>query len=195
MLARFYFILILALVFSSCKKKPETHVVLYNVDSLLGIQVSLLSELKTVTHKRAILDGKENVTKLQLKDKPAWENELAIFHEIDLVNKPVNRAYYQIEDGIRDTKSNLIIRSISTTEDLPVKSLRVYYHGVPKNIKRLEAYVQQTNSLFSSSKLLTLGFEDINSQTTLTYFSIKGGQKMFMDDSVQYHLEGSVVIP
>ena len=196
MLSRIYFILIFIFIFSSCKKKPEHRVVFYNIDSLITAQVKLLSSQKTSTQKTSTLDGKQSLSTLQLKDTLSWENELSVFREIDMVNKPINRDAYKLSDGISDTKSNLTIKSVGTTKaELPVEYLLLYYHQLPQKVKRIEAHFRETNSLYSSSRYMTLEFQEINNAPMLTYYSIRGGQKMFMGDSVQYTIQGSITIP
>lgn len=185
-------LLVLALV--SCEKKPEAITALYNVDSLLQAQTVWLSRIKTSTKKVAILDGKESASTLQGMDTTAWKSELEIFRFLDLINKPINRKAYQVEQNIPDTRSNLLIKSITTAEELPVRSLKIYYHQTLQKTKRIEAQFHETNTLYSSSRFMTLEFHEINEKSTLAAYSVSGGQKMFMGDSVEFSIQGTVTV-
>ncbi|HEY3402096.1 MAG TPA: hypothetical protein VGK59_01850 [Ohtaekwangia sp.] len=146
--------------------------------------------------KTAVLDGKQSLSTLELKDSLGWENELAVFREIDMINKPINRYEYVMKDGIPDTKSNLSIKSVTTTDTkLPVEYIQLFYHQVPQKIKRIEAHFRESNSLYTSSRYLTLEFQEIHEEPILTHYTIRGGQKMFMSDSVQYTIQASITIP
>lgn len=196
MFSRIYLILIPVVVLVSCKKKPEHQEAFYNVDSLINAQVKLLSARKTSMKKTAVLDGKQSLSTLELKDSLGWENELAVFREIDMINKPINRYEYVMKDGIPDTKSNLSIKSVTTTDTkLPVEYIQLFYHQVPQKIKRIEAHFRESNSLYTSSRYLTLEFQEIHEEPILTHYTIRGGQKMFMSDSVQYTIQASITIP
>lgn len=185
-------VLLLALV--SCEKKPDAIAALYDVDSLLQAQTDWLSKMKTSTKKVATLDGKENTSTLQGMGTTGWKSELEIFRDLDLINKPINRKAYQVEQNIPDTRSNLLIKSITTVEELPVRSLKIYYHQTLQKIKRIEAQFQEANTLYSSSRFMTLEFHEINDKATLAAYSVSGGQKMFMGDSVQFSIQGTVTV-
>lgn len=185
-------VLLFALV--SCEKKPDAIAALYDVDSLLQAQTDWLSKIKTSTKKVATLDGKENTSTLQGMDTTGWKSELEIFRDLDLINKPINRKAYQVEQNIPDTRSNLLIKSITTAEELPVRSLKIYYHQTLQKIKRIEAQFQEANTLYSSSRFMTLEFHEINDKATLAAYSVSGGQKMFMGDSVQFSIQGTVTV-
>jgi len=122
-----------------------------------------------------------------------WKNELAIFSELDVINKPINKGAYTI-GNYADKKSNLSVKSFNTTEDLPVKYLRVFYQQSPGRIRKIEAQYNEANLLYSSTRFLTMEFEDIFNKTVVTSYSINGGQKMFLDDSVQYIVGATIIL-
>jgi hypothetical protein len=78
---------------------------------------------------------------------------------------------------------------------LPVTSLRIYYRDVLRNIRRIEAEVREKNSLFKSSRQFTLEFQEINGTIVLTSYSITGGQKMYLGDTVRYSVKGDITLP
>lgn len=166
---------------------------LYPVDSLLHAQATYLSEKNATLNKVVVLDGKQEEIALAPKDIQAWRNELDIFTALDVINKPINRSYYSIED-ISDSRSNLKVKSFTTKEDLPVRYIRIFYYQKPNRLRRLEAQFKESNSLYNSSRDLSMDFQQFGDTIVLTSYSITGGQKMLLDDSVQYRINGSLSV-
>jgi hypothetical protein len=73
--------------------------------------------------------------------------------------------------------------------------LKIFYLDVPSKIRRIEALYQEENSLLKGSRFLVMEFEEINNNLVLTSFSIEGGQKMFLGDSVKFSVKGTVTLP
>ena len=188
----FIFLAFFSTLFLSCSNEKQKAVSLYNVDSLINTQIRYLLDHKATVNKKAILNGTEEVATTN-PDSAAWSEELAIFFELGVVNKPIHRATYKIET-LADVKSNLLVKSFTTTEDLPVKFLKVYYHDSMDQLRKIEAQYDEANGLYSSKRFLTMEFEKIYEQTILTSYSIAGGQKMFLDDSVQYTIRASIAL-
>jgi hypothetical protein len=183
-------ILIGSLVSCSDGKKTKA---LYPVDSLLQAQANYLSARKAHLNKIVLLDGKEEEISLAPKDIIAWRNELEIFTALDVINKPINRSYYSIED-LSDSRSNLKVKAFTTTEDLPVRYIKIYYYQSPNKLRRLEAQFKESNSLYTSLRDLTMDFQQFGDTIVLTSYNIVGGQKMLLDDTVQYHITGSLAL-
>ena len=176
---------------SGCGGENQTTASLYDIDSVIQHQVSYFMNKGAEIRKKAVLNGVEKVTVLAPKDSLDWEEELAIFLELDIINRPINRNLYKVED-ISDTESNLRIKSFSATEELPVRYLKVYYFKTMDRIRKIEAEYNARNSLYKSTRLLTLEFEEIGGKSRLTSYAVDGGQKMFLDDSVQYTIDAAI---
>ena len=179
--------------FFSCSSEKQKTANLYNVDSLINTQINYLLGHKAAVNKHAKLNGTEEITTTNPKDTAAWNEELAIFFELGVVNKPIHRGTYTIEN-FADVKSNLSVKSFTTTEDLPVKFLKVYYQDSMAQLRKIEAQYDEANALYSSKRFLTMEFENIYDKTMLTSYSIAGGQKMFLDDSVQYTIRANIAL-
>jgi hypothetical protein len=164
---------------------------LYNVDSVINTQVGYLVEHGASIQKKAILNGVETITKGTPTDSISWQKELSIFLELDVVNKPINKGEYEVQQHA-DSRSNLKVKSFSTTEDLPVRFLKVYYRKSLTDLRKIEAQYREANSLYSSARLLTMEFENIHNKAILSSYRIEGGQKMFLDDSVQYTIAATI---
>lgn len=179
-----------ALSLTGCQQNTNT-TRLYNIDSLLTEQVVLLSEKKSTLNKQALLGNKQDVMEY-VPDSVGWSRELDIFRQLDAMNKPINRSKYLIDDGLYDPGSNLTVKAFTSLEPLPVRSLRVFYDSDIAMPRKIEGVYSEENSLFESSKSLLLEFQQINNKTVLTSYSIEGGQKMILSDSVAYSVKGKI---
>ena len=185
----------------SCQTGKKKAVALYNADSLITTQVAYLSEHKARLHKITKLGSKDSESVTIPESVKGWENELDIFRQLESVNKPVNRRLYVVERS-SDVKSNLEIKSFigkpepgEKAVEMPVKYLKVFYQNTPDNIRKIEAQYDESNTLYTGSRFLKMEFQQVYNKTVLTSYSITGGQKMFMGDSVSYDISAFVTIP
>lgn len=157
--------------------------------------------LKASVKKVGNLNDENGDADLPILDSLAWENELIIFRGLEAINKPIYKNIYAVEDGLPDRTSNLQVKWIAYKKDLsekeipPVKYLKIFYQGSLHNVRKIEAQVDETNALYKSSRLLTLEFQDIQNHVVLTSYTIEGGQKMFLGDTVAYVIKGVVTFP
>lgn len=177
-------------VLSSCNQGTQTSK-LYNIDSLLSQQVQLLAAGKPKLQKHAVL-GNNNDTLTYVPDSAAWSRELEIFRQLEAMNKPVNRPNYLVDDNLYDPGSNLTVKAFTALEPLPVRSVRVFYDTDIQKPRKIEAIYDEENTLYKSSKNLVLEFQQINNKTLLTSYSIDGGQKMILSDSVTFSVKGRI---
>ena len=183
----------IAFLLFSCGKEPETKS-LYNIDSLVNAQVSFLQSRDARLHKIAFISGQRDERFFSPSDSAAWSMELDIFRKLDLINKPVNQGSYIVDDGLYDPSSNLTVKAISAVENLPVKYVRIFYQEHLHKPRKIEALYDDQNALYKSGRVLTMGFQQINNKCVLTSYSVKGGQKMFIGDSVAFLVEGKIMI-
>ena len=183
------------MLFSSCNEKKEAKANYYPIDSLVNAQAKLLTQVGAVLKKQAEINGEEENNQFTPKDTTAWMNELEIFSELATINKPINNGSYTSERGIKDTHSNLTISSFTTTLDLPVSYLKLFYLDVPQKLRRVEALYQEKTSLMNGSRLLVMEFQEIQNKIVLISYSIEGGQKMFLGDAIQFSIKGSITLP
>lgn len=183
----------IALFFSCCSSKEEYRPNLYAIDSLVRAQAKYLSENKATLTKVTRLGDVHGKVSVTPKDTSAWKKELEIFSTLDIINKPVNKDLYHIE-VVADEKSNLSVKAFTTQEQLPVTYLKVYYHRSPDRIRKIEAQYNESNSLYKSARSLTMEFQQVENSAVLTSYSITGGQKMFLGDSVEYNIIGYLSI-
>lgn len=180
------------LVLISCSQQKEKQVIYYPVDSLLNAQVNYLTDAKAKLTKDAEINGLQESTSFTPADATGWQHELDIFFALNTLNKPINLGSYTVTKDQPDSTSNLLIQSFSTTKDLPVKYVNIYYLDNPSDIKKIEALYSEKTSLLKESRLLTLEFKEVNNKNILNSYSIQGGQKMFLGDSVQFSIRGTI---
>jgi len=184
----------LIILLASCQKKTENQSRFYNIDSLVEAQVKLLSAVPS-TLTREIRLGDKVVTKvLSYRDTAAWMEELDEFKQLRVINKPTYAGAFRIEGELNDPGSNLKIKALTNTRDLPIKYFKIYYQERPYRTRKIEALYNEENSLYESSRILTMEFRDVYNKTVLVSYSIEGGQKMFLGDSIDFSIRGKIQI-
>jgi len=193
-LVTFFVYLSLFLVLFSCDSKKERTNSYYPLDSLIQAQVKYLTESKALLTKKAEINGVEETNTFTPKDSSGWAHELDIFAELNVINSPVNKGNYKVEDGVRDSTSNLSIQLITAKQASPIVYLKIFYLQSLSKIRRVEALYKEENSLLKGSRLLILEFQEINNKTVLVSYSIEGSQQMFLGDAVQFVVKGTIAI-
>lgn len=192
---RILFILLTIVALSSCGHKRSDPKYYYAMDSILNKQTKFLANSKAKLTKKASIDGENETKSYTPKSDTAWAYELDIFAELNDINKPANAGKYRTEEGVKDMNSNLLIYTIESTEKLPVVFLKVYYLDNLSNIRRIEGLYREESSLLKNSRQLSMEFQNINNKIVLTSYSMQGGQKMLLGDSVQFSVHGTITLP
>lgn len=184
-----------SVLLTSCENKQRSTRLYYSLDSLLNDQVQYLSQSNATLLKRASLDGKEETKSFVPRDTSAWKYEFDVFTQLNDINKPANMGKYRTARAVKDVASNLLIYTIESTEKLPVSFLKVYYLDNLSNIRKIEGSYREESSLLTSSRHLSMEFQNINNKIVLTSYSMEGGQKMLIGDSVQFSVHGMITLP
>jgi hypothetical protein len=161
---------------------------------LISEQVRHLAEIRAGLFKEALMGGEADTVRYVPGDTVAWLNELGIFRKLDIINKPVNKGSYLVSDGLLDPGSNLTVKAFTSLKKLPVVYLRIYYQGSIDKPRKIEALYDEANALYSSARLLSMHFEQIEKRTVLTGYAIKGGQKLIFGDSVAFYISGKILV-
>lgn len=178
----------------SCETKKAVQHNYYPIDSLIGAQIQFLTESKAQLTKKAEINGAEETTTFATRDSLAWAHELDIFSELNSINDPVNSGNYNVQNGLRDSTSNLSIKMITAKSALPVVYVKVFYLESLSKIRRVEALYKEENSLLKGTRQLILEFQEINNKTALVSYSVEGSQQMFLGDAVQFVIRGTIAI-
>jgi hypothetical protein len=187
------FCLLIAFVSVSCGSDETTVALFYPVDSLLDNQVRQLTRSRATLSKIARMGQEESAAEYIPADTTGWQKELEVFYQINAINKPVNKSSYSIENR-RDESTGLQLKTFYSSEEVPVRMLKVYFRDTPLLPDMIEASVTEVNSMFKGTRNLQLKFAQENDNIVLTGYTIDGGQKMFLADSVRYNIKGSVTI-
>jgi len=172
----------------SCERQEVNNADYFNVNELLDQQIALLSNSKTVVNKEANIDSLQEQSTF-VPDSLGWANELEVFRYLEVINKPIYQGLYEQVDQ-KDEHSNLKVRVLKAKADVPVREFKIYYQDTFDHLKKIEAEIEEKNSLYYSSRKLSLQFDDM----LLSKYRISGVQKMIMRDSVRYSIESKVLI-
>lgn len=185
------FSIVFCLLLAGCRNNPvDQNEAVFAIDSILTNQSKTLLHLKASVSKEVEMNGMEK-TVFTPKDSLGWANELQIFQQLASINKPINQGVYQ-ETVLADPSSNLTIRRLKTDKELPLKELKIYYLDSPEKIRKVEGYISEENSLYSSARVLSLHFSEVYNKTLLTSYSVIGGQHMILGDTVQFNIQSTI---
>lgn len=179
----------------SCENRAGDNSYYYPVDSLLKDQSKFLSSSKARLTKEAFIDGETESKTYIPRNDTTWQFELDVFAQLNDINKPTNAGKYKADRAVKDVNSNLLIYTLESTEKLPVSFLKIYYLDNLSNIRKIEGVYHEESSLLSSARHLSMEFQNINNKIVLTSYSMKGGQKMLLGDSVQFSVHGTITLP
>jgi hypothetical protein len=186
-------VIVFALLLSACERKARQRTnVFYNFDSLLSTQVQLLVELQPSLEKEAVINDESEKATLRDLDSATWARELEIFRQLDLNQKTLNAIQYRGEHGLRDATSNLAIVQYTATRPLPLSYVRIYYQDTPEKIRRIEGEIFEKNRLYASGRFLTMEFTDVNGNSAVVGYEIRGAQKMILGDSMKFVIKGAL---
>jgi hypothetical protein len=173
----------------------------FAIDSLMDAQIRSLLKHNASVHKQTLLGEKEVPIDITPPDEQRWRDELDVFRDLNIINRHYGSNLYVVENHVQDEHSNLRIRSATLREGvdesaeggLRVRYLKIFYEGSYQNIRRLEARYAESNSMYDNDRFLTMVFNDVYQAPLLTEYSIEGGQKIVLGDSVNYRVRAQVL--
>ena len=186
-------LILLAVIVLSCKKNDNTVKSFYNLDSLIKAQVIYLAEKKPVLFKEALMDHKSDTAFLKNLDTTAWYKELEVFRQLDLNRKTFNMESYSTVQGMQDPYSNLLICEYKAKDKLAIRNVKIYYDGNLNNPKKIEGEYYDHNGLYANARNMVMELNTVRSTAVLTRYTITGGQKMILGDTVEFKITGTVI--
>ena len=162
----------------------------FDFDSLVQGQVQKIGLAKANLIKKTFLNGEKDSTTV-VPDTTQWKHELDAFQQLDIINKPLFKGMYHSKDQ-EDDHSNLLVRSYSTKMKSPVPEVKFFYLEGYKKLKRIESVFNESNVLYSTSRKLTLEFEEKEGEPIISRYRVQGFQKMILSDSVKFLIEGTL---
>ena len=135
--------------------------------------------------------GADDETHTMHQDSAGWAEVLQLFAQVD-INRPVLQGSYQVEDSV-DQQKNLPVRIYKSVEaQAEIPYVKVYYQDSLTNVRHIEAYFQEDNLLYSTSRKMDMDFVTEQNHPRLEQFKILGKQKMIFRDSVEYQTVGKL---
>jgi hypothetical protein len=164
----------------------------FDFDSLVQVQVRKIALGNARLLKNTSLNGKKDSSVL-IPDTTHWKHELDAFQQLDIINKPLFKGNYISKDQ-EDDHSNLLVRSYTSNMKSPVPEVNFFYQDGWK-LKRIESVFNESNVLYSTSRKLTLEFEEQQGLAMISRYRVQGFQKMILSDSVKFSIEGKLQYP
>lgn len=160
--------------------RPEEKLQAYfDLDSMLNAQVELLEAPGAHLQKEVVKDG-QSETQFFEPDAERWQEEFELFSEFNL-NKPHFVGAYAIN------KTGNTVQYIPVeSRDLPIWKFEITYQN--GQLKKLESGYVESKYIYSSSRDLTLSFND----GMLKTYQVDGKQNMILMDEVKYRISGTI---
>jgi hypothetical protein len=173
-------------ILTSCNRVNQQYDKAYfDFDSLINVQVKELIKSNVAISKISVINGKRDSSSF-VPDSLRLANELDVFRQLDLINKPLYRSSYLVNEGEKDSRSNLLIRSYTARSASPVPYVKFYYQSSSHDIKKMESFFREENALYNTSRTLTLLFDDSSGSPLLSGYQLSGSQKMILSDTVNF---------
>ncbi|MBS1507699.1 MAG: hypothetical protein JSS79_13745 [Bacteroidetes bacterium] len=188
---KLFFVAIAWLIMSCHQKNLVYDKPYFDFDSLVHSQISALKKIKLEIIKTTTLNGVRDST-VTIPDTNQWKHELAVFQQLDVINKPMYKGEYDVIKG-KDIHSNLMVltyRKKKSAIPSPVAEVRIYFLENIHKLRKIESSFTEKNLMYGTSRSLVLEFEDNESEPVLSHFKVKGVQKMILSDSVKLSVEG-----
>jgi hypothetical protein len=165
----------------------------FNLDSLVRNQIILLAKGDFEVRKTAYLNDAKD-SQILKPDSSGWARELKLFRDAD-INKPSLAGIYKILSGPGELTNNLKERDYLpiNPRETNIKYLKLFYVANPEDIRVIEAKITEENPLFDGETYLRMEFrQDGRGNLILQNYSLQGGQKMILLDSVSFSISGSI---
>ncbi len=164
-------------------------------DSLINNQIAQLAPVTNSIQKISSLDAAGDTATFKI-DSTLLSNEWDVFRQLDVINKPIFKENYKVEERA-DEKSNLTIRSYTfignTTLKSPVPFVRFYYQTKFSNLKRIESEYEEQDALYYTNRKLNLFFNQTSKSNLIHYYTIEGSQKMIFSKAINLSIKGTFV--
>lgn len=163
----------------------------FDIDSLVDNQLIYLNKAQATLTKTASIDGDSDTATFR-PDSTTWANELEVYRQLDLINKPVYAGAYEIEDGVKDVNSNLLVKSFKAKKSVPIRSFKLFYQGKPEKLRKIEAQLIEQNTLYYTARKFFIELDEVNGKLLLNKTRVEGVQKMILRDSVSFSVSSRV---
>lgn len=175
----------------ACESQPDHRKAYIDMDSLVSAQVAMLTASRGSLQKEASVNHQRS-SATSVPDSLGWADELAVFRQLDVINRPAYRNTYQVTDGGKDENSNLLVKAYTSAGNPPVAFLQLYYLKDLHHLKKITARYYETNQLFALERNLEMYFDDHSGAALLSGYRVQGQQKLILSDSVKYNIQSAI---
>lgn len=187
-------LLIIGIILWGCQNPSEKisgdRQTYFDLDSLVGAQISMLVAEQATLYKIAMLNSDRDSTRFS-PDSLGWSHELNLVRAANF-NKPVLWGLYEVETS-KEPGHNLTVRTYTGPKGVATPWLKLYYLDDLEHLKKIEGTHIHNNELLKSTRSFEVDFEDFDGRPKITHYQIKGAQKMIMQDSVNFIINGHII--
>lgn len=185
-------IAVFAMVFAvGCAPKPKEGKMLageyYALDQVIETEIKGLTSAKAGLYKQVELDKKKEEM-LLLPSQLKWENELALFKGINL-NKPAWQGFITTETT--QVAGGEMVVYTANKKDIPFRKVTMLFNN-NHTLDSLAVSVETENEITHTVRTLTAAWNSTNEVKHLKSYTIKGFQKVLLNDTLFYNVKGDV---
>ena len=166
----------------SATEEREKLSVYFGMEDLFTQQISILNDLQPRMFKKVVLDDKTEQMEIQ-PDSSQWAAEFEIFLESD-INKPSLVGAFD-----ENVSENKIVYSRKDQSSDGVKEIEVLYYSGTKIPLEIKINSSTKNSLYTSSRQLTVTFQNKRNAPLLSSYSITGNQTILSGKATTYQVK------
>lgn len=182
-------IFLVLLAFTACERPSPPaldgaagyNLTLYLQEQKARMQAKKPMVLKSVTTENQLTETVET-------DEINWEDELAVFEQLDL-RRPALEEYYIKQETTLDN-GDIAIEYKKREESEPLVQYLYLTLSPTRQLKHLNATLQDQNPLFYSRRFVELETEP--GTGNILGYSIKGVQKLIFSDSLHYSVDANL---
>jgi len=195
--AKFILTSLVLLGLVACKPEPKQGKLLggeyYALDQEIAQEIKVLDSLKAGIYKQVTVNGKQEEV-LLLPSNVKWENELALFKNIDL-NKPAWQGFISADTTKFKGKLAGITEVTYKTDrkEIPFKHIRMVFDQ-HNQLNILVVNIDKEDEITHSQRTLTAAWvsDSDTSKRHLMGYSVVGYQKTRLKDTLKLNIQGQV---
>lgn len=181
------YVLAVVILFGCKSEVKRSYQTLFNVDSLVEKQISLLEQVNAKGTKLVTVGASRDT--VEFSGIEQWKVELEVFKQLDMINRPANQDLYTV----RRDEPNMVV--IAPVKDTPKSIALTLTYDSADLLVGLDAEYNNHTAIFSTRSLMHMSFATVGSEQLLTSYRVSGGQKLMMGDSATFSLKAAVTIP
>jgi len=191
--AKFILTSLVVLGLVACKPEPKQGKLLggeyYALDQEIAQEIKVLDSLRAGIYKQVTVNGKQEEV-LLLPSNVKWENELALFKNIDL-NKPAWQGFITADTAVLAGGKEVTYKT--DRKEIPFKHIRMVFDR-HNQLNILVVNIDKEDEITHSQRTLTAQWvsDSDTAQRHLIGYSVVGYQKTQLKDTLKLNIQGQV---